>query len=519
MLFVLANMNDAYAYSIPKYLRVGLTYKYQEVDSVPISNKQILVGFEASGEFSGQATVNASNSFSVRPVNLYYARIEQVYSSMSDAQSMVNTLGNTGYNAACALVDLNKWYVYVGGYSTASDINTVISKLNTTCTVVQPSNRTVELLDGNKTIIVFDASDKFPQVMAYNDKSSITVGDRTYRGRIEFGRYAGKKMTAVNVILFDQYLYASVPSEMPQTWHMEALKAQALVARNYTITRMGIHASEGFDVCDSTHCEAYKGFENETDNSRLAVDSISNLLIYYNNVPINAVFFSSSGGYTEDSENVWANAIPYMRGVPEINEYSSKEWTRSFTISDLTNLLTKNNVNIGTATNIKIGQKSRAGRVNELIIQGTNGTKSLTKEDIRTFFLPTGTSLESRNFDIVNGSGVVQSRNTIPALLQSDTTTTQKNISAAYVMGADGNVSNISDKTGTIYMSGNNGIKNYGLTSAVTVGDGNKNSFVFMGKGWGHGVGMSQFGAKGMAEMGYTFDQIIKYYFTGVEIK
>ncbi|MCL2421979.1 MAG: SpoIID/LytB domain-containing protein, partial [Defluviitaleaceae bacterium] len=325
-------------------------------------------------------------------------------------------------------------------------------------------------------------------------------------------RLGGHGITAVNILGLEEYLFSVVPSEMPATWHQEALRAQAVAARTYAL-RILNHGSPhtGFDLCDRVCCQVYRGTEREHENSTQAVLATMGLAAYFNGQLIDAVYFASSGGMTENSENVWQEARPYLRSVSDPHEFEPVTWTRTFTLTEITNLLSHNNRFIGNATGMAIGGTHPSGRVESLVIHGTNGQAVLTREEIRTFFSSSAEgSLMSRHFTL-GGSQVSAAAADV---VVSDGVQ-QINLSAIGLHGinAQGAIStmvtfNATDGLSTVI---------YGPANPqlmATTGD----TIVITGRGFGHGVGMSQRGAEGMARNGYGFREILTHFYTGIVI-
>ena len=323
----------------------------------------------------------------------------------------------------------------------------------------------------------------------------------------------------MNIIGLEEYLYGVVPSEMPKSYDAEALKAQAVAARTYAMTKLGAHPGSGYQLCDTTACQVYKGYSNEADATTAAVDATAGEVACYNGSPIEAVFSASTGGYTESSENVWNTAVPYLRAVPEPGEYGDNSWTKTLTLDELTALLQAKGENIGTAKDIVITKLSTGGRVQELQIVGTSGTKTLTKEAIRTYFSSACGTLPSKMFTI-NGKG---------GTVTGGTSTSAKGglLSAAARQGivakTEGALSYLNGKKLSVDVDAAQPAQNtdsgaYAVynVSISTVANG---KFVFSGSGSGHGVGLSQKGAQGMAQMGYDYKEILCHYYTGITIE
>jgi stage II sporulation protein D len=302
---------------------------------------------------------------------------------------------------------------------------------------------------------------------------------------------------------------------MDEQFHLEALKAQAVAARTYALYKKGIHSDDGYDLCDGSHCLTYRGFSGENNITIQAVNETSGRVMTYEGKAINAVYFASSGGVTDSSENVWNEPVPYLRGVSDPIEYEASVWARSFSYGEIQSLLASDGVNIGTVTGVSVTRTSDLGRVQELTIHGTAGNKTYTKEGIRTFFSGSkGGSLSSRYFTM-NGNTLPGGNTSVTEVMLYDGLIAERRPTASlFAVSADGmpvalTAPEISD--GVNYAAGG-GSKT--LDIAVPGGD-----VVFVGSGWGHGVGLSQRGAEGLARSGMVYDQILRHYYTGITIE
>jgi stage II sporulation protein D len=492
---------------MPAKIRVGLT-AYGERPSVAIGNKSLRVSFDKGGA-RDMGIITAVSGFSVTSDSGWYVATGQVYAQFSDAQAAA-----AAYKAAIAVLsEQYGWTVYLGAFASAADASANAS--GATVSGAQP-NRRLLLSDGGTPAVLLDFQDTYAQFSDGTGGGTVSLGGRKYRGALEC-RPKGANVTVVNILTADEYLYGVVPSEMPQGWPLEALKAQAVASRSYMSTRLGVHSGDGYDFCDQGHCQNYLGADNEAASAVRAVDATSGIMAYYDGEPINAVYFASSGGITEDSENVWPNAMPYLRGVREIADEAYKEWTRVFTLAELDAVLSANNAGIGAAVGVTIGAATPGGRVSELIINGTAGRKSLYKEEIRTFFsVSTGGPLESRNFIL---GGIDSAR---PEAAESDTINImglgEYPVQGLRVIGGGAAVAALTE----VFVAGSGTTRRYGgasQASGTSGGAGRNGEIVFTGKGSGHGVGMSQYGAKAMAEAGYTYAQILRHYYTGIEVR
>ena len=143
----------------------------------------------------------------------------------------------------------------------------------------------------------------------------------------------------------EDYVKCVIPWEMSKDWPVEALKAQAVCARTYAVCQTK-HRAQGFDICATTHCQVYQGTAASGANSDAAVDQTAGEFLYYSGRLVQeAVYYSSNGGASEDSLNVWGNDVGYLKG--KIDPYEGKiasiipryNWSTTFTASELTTLL------------------------------------------------------------------------------------------------------------------------------------------------------------------------------------
>ncbi|MCB1043869.1 MAG: SpoIID/LytB domain-containing protein [Acidobacteria bacterium] len=165
--------------------------------------------------------------------------------------------------------------------------------------------------------------DKFPfesnklGLVSADPETPIGYGDRSYRGILWFRR-KGNQFRVINELPMETYLRGVVPSELgPKVYpELEALKAQAVAARTYAIKNMGKFEESGYDICDGPECQAYFGAGVEHPLSDQAVAETKGLVLTYNHELIDALYTSTCGGETEDSEHVFnGKAEPYLRGV------------------------------------------------------------------------------------------------------------------------------------------------------------------------------------------------------------
>lgn len=496
-------------YADDQFISVGLT-KYKNVSTINLNNKNITIGKVDGYNFSSDGILSTNSSYTIKPLNIYTIKTQNNFYNYNDALNFSSSFTD-GF-----IYKDNSWYVLVGSFNNMLDATNFKNTQNIDGEIIK-INDCVAVYENGKVKVTYKNN------MAIKSDDNITIDNKSYRNVININSQ-NNLLTVTNILDIEQYLYGVVPSEMPASWHKEALKAQAVACRNYAHSNLGNHKSEGFDVCDTTHCQVYNGTLNEKQTTTDAINETKGIYAYYNNQIINAVYSSSSGGYTDDAENVWSNSVPYLKAVDDSQEEGGKQWTRTFTFDELSNI-----ANIGTVTEVILENSPVTGRVMVLTLKGANGEKKLEKDEIRTFFSKTtGGSLDSKNFKMaqsvissvdstkMQNSFYITSKSGTNNVSQQDFFVTNKNgdiskLNNMFIINKDKKVSNVTTQN----TSTNTTTANY--VSKLTRNE--SNSVTFVGKGWGHGVGMSQYGANSLAKKGYTYDQILKHYYTGIEVR
>jgi stage II sporulation protein D len=157
------------------------------------------------------------------------------------------------------------------------------------------------------------AARALPGPLLFQPGSEALALKRRYRGSIQVD-LAGGKLRAINMVGLEQYLYGVVPSEMPYTWHLEALKAQAVVARSYALATRKTGA---FDLYPDTRSQVYLGIDHEKPSTNAAVDATAGKVVLYEGQVAKTFFFSTSGGRTASAEDVWGSPVPYLVSVAD----------------------------------------------------------------------------------------------------------------------------------------------------------------------------------------------------------
>ncbi|WP_312045088.1 SpoIID/LytB domain-containing protein [Anaerotignum sp.] len=513
----------AFAYDVPQVVRIGLESICKNKATASIGGRELLIGTEKNGSFREEGSISSSTGFTANIASGEYVAIEEEM-SQGNASDLADILSRLGQQAYLAYLGNDVWTVYVS----SSSVSEVESASRYSATRV---NFTGIRLDGSQTSFLFP-TDINPAFMGTGEQDTFSINGKSYRGMLTFVMHGGT-MTAVNIVDLDMYLYGVVPAEMPASYEMEALKAQTISARTYAMMKISAYRSLGYEFNDTISCQVYNGYSGESARSTQAVNATSGEIAVYNGSPIEAYFSASTGGYTENSENVWANPLPYLRAVPEIAEDGDNSWKVTLTLNDLDALLSAKGENIGSAEDIVITKLSTGGRVQEMKIVGSRGSKTLTKEGIRTYFSAASSgSLPGKMFTI-NGKGGeigIYGENGKRSVSGNKTSNTGSGTLAevaaknGIVANTEGSLSamngrNISISGGSTAGSYVSQSSDYEIYSVDISTVDNSGRFIIEGIGRGHGVGLSQKGAQAMAKLGYKYDEILKYYYTGITIE
>lgn len=325
----------------------------------------------------------------------------------------------------------------------------------------------------------------------------VTIQGVPYRGKAEVAVNSAGTLAGINEVPIEEYLYGVVPRELPPTvWpELEALKAQAVAARTYAMRGLGKRAGDGYDLLATTADQVYGGLNAEHPLSTQAVDETEALVARYGGALIEALYSSTSGGYTADNEEVFNSApVPYLRGVrdahrgaafanvPTLDVFKNHanpkslrgtrngdyeadwsqyhRWTFTWTAAEIRQAISAfAGVDVGTVQAINVLERGPSGRALLIEYVTDAGTWTDTKDRIRA--------------------------------------------SLRYI-GENGALNNLRSTLFFIEPVVD------GATGAI--------GFAAYGGGWGHGVGMCQTGAVGMAAKGFTFEQILNHYYRDITI-
>jgi len=307
--------------------------------------------------------------------------------------------------------------------------------------------------------------------------------DRTYQGVLEISVGKDGALQVTEFVDLETYLTGVVPSEMPASWPEAALQVQAVAARTETLAKMGArHVADGFDLCSTVHCQAYGGLTKRAPPTTAVVEATRGEVLMEGSRPVDAVYSMNCGGHTENVENVWSllaepdlrgklDAVDGHQGLPSpIGENEIVRW-----------VTTKPDVSCSVSSRPENFRWTKTYRADEL--DALVAAKIHVGNVLDIVPLDRGVSGRLKGVKVVGtrGEKIVRKELAIRSLFGGL-------FSAAFIVEIERD------------------------------GSGKPVSFTFVGAGRGHGVGMCQDGARGLASRGATYRQILTHYYTGAEI-
>ncbi|MDR0905068.1 MAG: SpoIID/LytB domain-containing protein [Oscillospiraceae bacterium] len=533
------------AYSPPNdTVRIGLYYGATALQAANLQNVDGYGGFEfgyfdpdTRAFISIGATTGETKISMLRDRNMYYKSDGNTYVTEAVSDIIIGCFhvqlpGSyndfygadsvaRGYGSGFVKYDNGVFVACVGDYTTRSRANEEAAALGGSVTEGTQYTIAVAATGTGRVLFEFDGgSSRALGVRPLDVNSKTWFKQHQYYGAFQYYRQDGQDLRVLNFISVDDYIKGVLPQEMSPTWPLEALKAQAVTARTYALSKLGSHGGSGFDLCTTEHCQAYIGVSTANDMINRAVNETSGEYVTYNGELCETYYSSSDGGSTENSENVWAQARPYLRGVVDpyeqdvANSVSQYFWTVKYTPSELTTRMKGRGINCGTITSLTVSQYTENGNVFAVTMKDTNGKSWTFKKDEARIAL----GARSLRFTIGGGTqpGVVPIQDRTVYANSGETVSD----GALYAVGADGEIVQL--PAGDIYAATGTGeITTVGAPAPTTESsaDGKIDGvFVLSGTGNGHNVGMSQWGAYAMAQRGMTYRDIIHFYYTDVEI-
>lgn len=331
-----------------------------------------------------------------------------------------------------------------------------------------------------------------------------------FRGSIVVMR-DGDGLLVANIVDVEQYVHSVVSSEMPDGWPLEALKAQAVASRTYALYKTGltpsIAASTDYekqfrslnpkDVRLWSDDQVYRGVLAEEPNAGEAARLTRGSILTYNGLPAAAYFHSEAAGMTEDPRYVWGGEVPYLKAVEEVPHDSPYSWWGpvSFSQQDMAQVLSRIGI-AGEPLGVYGVEPGASGRWFRVAVKTGAGITYVKGTDFRR-----ASGVRSLLFSVFvagNGQNRGQLNPGLPACAANETRTVQVYPRQVAVEGET-----------RVIAGGSDGLFVIGAPIEGQV------RYVFLGRGWGHGVGMSQWGARGMALAGSNCSEILMHYYPG----
>ena len=334
-----------------------------------------------------------------------------------------------------------------------SDVKQVSLKVSAPCVMINAAKGNIlkKIPAGGSFIVDFaqmniNAIEILPEKVPLQDLH-ITINDKEYYGGVSVNKEKDS-LKVINIAPVEEYLRGVVAKEMSPSYPLEALKAQAVAARAFALKNRGRHIKDGYDLCDTTHCQVYVGVTN-FDSINKAIDETRGAVLVYKEKLIDTNFHADSGGMTEDVGDVWGTATPYLVAVKEI-------------------------IKLGEPWTVKVSAKDFSSRFGD----GFGDTKSIKLSKLTI------------------GKG-------------SDDRTASGRVKSAQIVGTKK----------TVTLTGNDLRRKFSLPSTLFDMKLDNDEIIFTGYGRGHGVGMSQVGARDYAGKGWDYSKILSHYYKDTKLK
>ncbi len=312
------------------------------------------------------------------------------------------------------------------------------------------TSKNIIKLNINNNGIIFNKKNLGIKKITIASSNPILYKKQAYHRKIEINwKNINKKaqLLIIHHTPLEHYILGTVASEMPTSWPLEALKAQAIAVRTYALEKKYKNLNKTYHIKNTVLHQVYSGINHINKKVGKAVKLTKGQVIVSKNALIQAIFHSTCGDKTENSQDVWGGYLSYLNSsnCGYCKSSTTYRWERNFDLS----ILKRNTINsIGNIIDIKIIKKTKSGRSKRIMIIGTNGKQIINSNKFRSFL----------------------GFNNIPSTW----------------------FNSIFIKSHRLYIKG---------------------------KGFGHGVGLCQWGAYGMAKQGYNATEIISYYYTDTEIR
>ncbi|MCX5666165.1 MAG: SpoIID/LytB domain-containing protein [Candidatus Omnitrophica bacterium] len=299
--------------------------------------------------------------------------------------------------------------------------------------------------------IMFGARElKFSKIrFTVPDGALIYLDGRSFRGTVDIIKKDNMKLSVINRINVEEYLYGVLYNEVSHRWPMEAIKAQGITARTFALYQARQNKLQDYDLTNDIYSQVYSGATSERWATTRAVRLTLGKVLTYKGDIFPTYYHATCGGVTEDAANLWNIDIEPLKGSEcgFCKDSPHYKWAKNIPLSDIEKKLGDNGYKLGKIVSVTVIERNKSGRVDKLEVKdGSDVSCMLTGKDFRRMMGPN--DVRSTNFE--------------PSI--------------------------------------------------------SKEKLTLNGIGWGHGVGMCQWGANGMAGHGKKAEEILKIYYPGAEI-
>ncbi len=378
-------------------------------------------------------------------------------------------------------------------------------------------------------------------IYMFGNKDVVQLNKSMYRGHIQ-ADITDKGARIINHVGIEDYLRGVVGSEIGSLSPPESLRAQTVIARTYAYASRNKHGSEGADVCDSTHCQAYKGVGAERASIDPAVQATRGIIMISDGEPIATLYHASCGGMTSDNDKVFGGAPrSYLRRVicPFCRDGTNFRWTRTIATAALIKALRSEKISFTRLYDTEIDAPQHMDRVTSLILHTDTGTHKVRGTTIRRLFdLPSTTFvLGNRN----QTKDMIAAATPLNKHAADDTGQKQAIMIASLADDASDGPAQLMILTGSglkrtlrpeegwqiigLYPAGDTAPGSAEPTSparierSVRSGTSHVEQIQLFGRGYGHQVGLCQSGAIEMGKRNWSYRQILAFYYSNVALR
>ena len=476
------------------------------------------------GEDGGWGEYREGTSGSV-VIGAFHVQLNAGYGTFEEARAIA-----ANYTGGFVRYENGTFLVLVGHHTSRAAAESAMAALGVSGAAINSgTSNTITVTRTGSSTIIFEFEHGTSRHLGViprpvgNENPETWFRGYTYNGGFQYARREGALLSVTHFVSVEDYIKGILPYEMNNTWPLEALKAQAMCARTYAMSYVNRHGSSGFDLCVEVHCQVYRGRNRANERTDRAVEETAGMYITYDGALTRTYYASSNGGASENSENVWFDTLPYLRGVIDpyeadvANRIPNYNWTRTFTPAEITQRLQNRGHNVSTIVSMRVSEYTPTGNVLSVTLTDTNGRRVVLSRREGTNGLNTVLGTPTQRFYIgdsrpggggvfINESGHSVGSGDSLSIIDGNGNIISVPGGSLHAITGSGSVELVTGSAG----GSSGGSNDTGLVNGV---------FTIRGTGSGHNVGMSQWGAYSMAEYhGKTFEEIILFYFTGVEI-